>query len=82
MGISISMMTTGLGANIDDLEEFLREHKVPYERQTASRYEYDAEEGDLPTGHRPGGQHYHGIGQSHRGDCIFAAGGQIAPRTL
>ena len=27
----------------DDLEEFLRQHKVPYERQTASRYEYDGE---------------------------------------
>ena len=27
-----------------DLEEFLREHKIPYDRQTASRYEYDAEE--------------------------------------
>ena len=25
-----------------DLEEFLREHKIPYDRQTASRYEYDA----------------------------------------
>jgi hypothetical protein len=28
----------------EDLEEFLREHKIPYDRQTASRYEYDAEE--------------------------------------
>lgn len=27
----------------DDLEEFLREHKIPYDRQTASKYEYDAE---------------------------------------
>ena len=27
-----------------DLEEFLRDHKIPYDRQTASRYEYDAEE--------------------------------------
>jgi hypothetical protein len=27
----------------EDLEEFLREHKIPYDRQTASKYEYDAE---------------------------------------
>ena len=27
-----------------DLEEFLREHKIPYDRQTASRYECEAEE--------------------------------------
>jgi hypothetical protein len=27
-----------------DLEEFLWEHRIPYDRQTASRYEYDAEE--------------------------------------
>lgn len=28
----------------EDLEEFLREHKIPYDRQTAGKYEYDAEE--------------------------------------
>jgi hypothetical protein len=27
-----------------ELEEFLRERKIPYDRQTACRYEYDAEE--------------------------------------
>ena len=33
-----------------DVEEFLRKHEIPYDRQTASRYEYDAEEAI----HRPG----------------------------
>ena len=28
----------------EDLEEFLRENKIPYDRQTASKYEYDAEQ--------------------------------------